>query len=174
MNPGPTIPRPGNTHKKTPVSAPITASETAELSTLEIPVSATTVISGALAFNDFALIHHDRNVAKSQGLSDIIMNGAIRTKACPDRHETRHILCTRRYTFFHRMPQRRLYSRHSCNDRQGRTSQSDRIFRRKCSKHEKIHFCYKAGPAGYGWYRLITDPGHSCLVGGTRDNTSFL
>ena len=72
----PTIPRPGNTHTKPPASVPLTASETAELSTLEIPVSATTVISGALAFNDFELVHHDRNVAKSQGLPDIIMNSA--------------------------------------------------------------------------------------------------
>ncbi|WP_083607854.1 MaoC family dehydratase N-terminal domain-containing protein [Thalassospira sp. TSL5-1] len=57
-------------------SMPKAASETTNLSTLEIPVSATTIISGALAFNDFELVHHDRNVAKSQGLPDIIMNSA--------------------------------------------------------------------------------------------------
>lgn len=47
-------------------------------------------------------------------------------------------------------------------------------FAESAASNEKIHFCYKAGPAGYGLDRLITDPGHSCLVGGTRDNTSLL
>lgn len=47
-----------------------------EIAPLDVPVSATSVISGALAFNDFELVHHDRDVAQSQGLPDIIMNSA--------------------------------------------------------------------------------------------------
>src|SRR3954471_4251917 len=32
------------------------------------------------------------------------------------------------------------------------------------SKHERLHFCYEAGPAGYGLHRLLTGLGHSCVV----------
>ena len=31
-------------------------------------------------------------------------------------------------------------------------------------KHKRIHFCYEAGPAGYGLHRLITSMGYPCDV----------
>lgn len=39
-----------------------------------------------------------------------------------------------------------------------------RLVKRLAAKHERLHFCYEAGPTGYGLYRLITDLGHSCMV----------
>ena len=32
------------------------------------------------------------------------------------------------------------------------------------AKHEKLTFCYEAGPTGYGLYRLIKSLGHDCIV----------
>lgn len=29
---------------------------------------------------------------------------------------------------------------------------------------QKLHFCYEAGPTGYGLYRQITELGHDCVV----------
>src|SRR3982751_1038959 len=31
-------------------------------------------------------------------------------------------------------------------------------------KHERLHFCYEAGPTGYGLHRLLTGLVHSCVV----------
>jgi acyl dehydratase len=45
-----------------------------ELPPLAVPVTTTLVIAAALATNDFEKVHHDRDLARSQGLSDIIMN----------------------------------------------------------------------------------------------------
>jgi acyl dehydratase len=45
-----------------------------ELPPLAIPVTTTLIIAAALATNDFEKVHHDRDLARSQGLSDIIMN----------------------------------------------------------------------------------------------------
>ena len=39
-----------------------------------------------------------------------------------------------------------------------------RLVRRLADKHRAVHYCYEAGPTGYGLYRLITAMGHSCLV----------
>lgn len=39
-----------------------------------------------------------------------------------------------------------------------------RLIKRLAAKHERVHFCYEAGPTGYGLYRLITDLGHPCTV----------
>lgn len=39
-----------------------------------------------------------------------------------------------------------------------------RLINRLAAKHESVHFCYEAGPTGYGLYRLITDLGHPCIV----------
>ena len=38
------------------------------------------------------------------------------------------------------------------------------VIRRLASRYKKLHFCYEAGPTGYGLYRLITELGHSCVV----------
>jgi len=39
-----------------------------------------------------------------------------------------------------------------------------RIVKRITDKHSRAHFCYEAGPTGYGLHRLISSLGHSCIV----------
>jgi len=39
-----------------------------------------------------------------------------------------------------------------------------RVVRRIAVKYDRVHFCYEAGPTGYGLHRLITDLGHRCTV----------
>jgi transposase len=39
-----------------------------------------------------------------------------------------------------------------------------RLIRKLAAKHDKLHFCYEAGPTGYGLYRLIVALGHECIV----------
>src|SRR5947208_5451824 len=39
-----------------------------------------------------------------------------------------------------------------------------RVIGRLASKYEQLHFCYEAGPTGYGLHRLITELGYSCTV----------
>jgi transposase len=39
-----------------------------------------------------------------------------------------------------------------------------RIVQRIIAKHGRAHFCYEAGPTGYGLHRLITAMGHRCDV----------
>lgn len=39
-----------------------------------------------------------------------------------------------------------------------------RVVQRLAAKHERVHFCYEAGPTGYGLHRLITSMGHPCTV----------
>lgn len=39
-----------------------------------------------------------------------------------------------------------------------------RLVKRLAAKHERLHFCYEAGPTGYGLQRLITDLGHACII----------
>lgn len=39
-----------------------------------------------------------------------------------------------------------------------------RLVARLASKYDRLHFCYEAGPTGYGLYRLIVSLGHSCTV----------
>ena len=39
-----------------------------------------------------------------------------------------------------------------------------RFVKRLASRHERLHFCYEAGPTGYGLHRLITELGHPCMV----------
>src|SRR5882757_684143 len=67
--------RPGQTDTKRKVPQPGAASTArVELPPLHIPVTPTLIIAAALATNDFEQVHHDRDLARSQGLSDIIMN----------------------------------------------------------------------------------------------------
>jgi acyl dehydratase len=70
----PPVSKPDSGGMKPPMAA--SAPEGLALAKLDIPVSATTIIAGALAFNDFELVHHDRDLARAQGLPDIIMNSA--------------------------------------------------------------------------------------------------
>lgn len=39
-----------------------------------------------------------------------------------------------------------------------------RIVKRIAAGASRAHFCYEAGPTGYGLHRLITSMGHSCMV----------
>jgi transposase len=39
-----------------------------------------------------------------------------------------------------------------------------RVVQRIAAKHVRAHFCYEAGPTGYGLHRLITSMGHPCDV----------
>lgn len=39
-----------------------------------------------------------------------------------------------------------------------------RVVKRIAGKYEQVHFCYEAGPTGYGLYRLITGFGFPCTV----------
>ena len=39
-----------------------------------------------------------------------------------------------------------------------------RLSAKLAGKHERLHFCYEAGPTGYGLHRLLTGLGHSCVV----------
>jgi len=39
-----------------------------------------------------------------------------------------------------------------------------RLVKKLSSKHDRLTFCYEAGPTGYGLYRLIRGLGHECLV----------
>jgi acyl dehydratase len=59
--------------RKAPQALPVSQTRV-ELPPLAIPVTTTLIIAAALATNDFEKVHHDRDLARSQGLSDIIMN----------------------------------------------------------------------------------------------------
>jgi transposase len=40
----------------------------------------------------------------------------------------------------------------------------ERLVRKLAGRYGKLHFCYEAGPTGYGLYRQIQTLGHACLV----------
>ena len=40
----------------------------------------------------------------------------------------------------------------------------ERVIGKLASRYEKLHFCYEAGPTGYGLYRQIRGLGHDCMV----------
>jgi transposase len=39
-----------------------------------------------------------------------------------------------------------------------------RLVTRLEKRHARLHFCYEAGPTGYGLHRQLTDMGHRCTV----------
>ena len=45
-----------------------------ELPRLELPMTATRIVAGAIATRDFMPVHHDRDYANTQGAPDIFMN----------------------------------------------------------------------------------------------------
>jgi acyl dehydratase len=45
-----------------------------ELAPLELPMTATRIVAGAIATRDFMPVHHDRDYANIQGAPDIFMN----------------------------------------------------------------------------------------------------
>lgn len=38
-----------------------------------------------------------------------------------------------------------------------------RVIQRIAAKSDRVHFCYEAGPTGYGLHRLIRSLGHECV-----------
>ena len=40
----------------------------------------------------------------------------------------------------------------------------ERLVRKLAGRYGKLHFCYEAGPTGYGLYRQLQTLGHACLV----------
>lgn len=40
----------------------------------------------------------------------------------------------------------------------------ERLIRKLAGRYGKLHFCYEAGPTGYGLYRQLEALGHTCLV----------
>ena len=40
----------------------------------------------------------------------------------------------------------------------------ERMIRKLAGRYEKLHFCYEAGPTGYGLYRQVRGLGHDCGV----------
>lgn len=40
----------------------------------------------------------------------------------------------------------------------------ERLTRKLAERYDKLHFCYEAGPTGYGLYRHIRERGHDCTV----------
>jgi acyl dehydratase len=45
-----------------------------ELPELEIPITATLIVAGAIASRDFQDVHHDAELARQRGVEDIFMN----------------------------------------------------------------------------------------------------
>jgi acyl dehydratase len=45
-----------------------------ELPPLDIPITTTLIIAGALASRDFTPVHHDKSAAQAQGMQDVFMN----------------------------------------------------------------------------------------------------
>lgn len=39
-----------------------------------------------------------------------------------------------------------------------------RLLKRLAKPGKELHFCYEAGPCGYGLYRQIIEAGHRCMV----------
>ena len=40
----------------------------------------------------------------------------------------------------------------------------ERLVRKLAGRYGNVHFCYEAGPTGYGLYRQLRDLGHVCDV----------
>ena len=45
-----------------------------EVTPLEIPITTTMIVAGAIATRDFMPVHHDRDYAKQQGSPNVFMN----------------------------------------------------------------------------------------------------
>jgi acyl dehydratase len=45
-----------------------------ELPGLDVPITATAIVSGAIASRDYQDVHHDKELAKARGSKDIFMN----------------------------------------------------------------------------------------------------
>ncbi len=45
-----------------------------DVTTMDVPVTTTTIVAGAIASRDYMPVHHDRDFANSQGSKDIFLN----------------------------------------------------------------------------------------------------
>lgn len=45
-----------------------------ELPALDVPITTTLVVAGALASRDYTPVHHDKSAAQAQGMQDVFMN----------------------------------------------------------------------------------------------------
>ena len=45
-----------------------------EITTMDVPVTTTLIVAGAIASRDYMPVHHDRDFANSQGSKDIFLN----------------------------------------------------------------------------------------------------
>ncbi|MFF1355855.1 MaoC family dehydratase [Streptomyces sp. NPDC058297] len=61
----------------------------AELAPLEIPVTRTLIVSGAIASRDYQDVHHDAELAREKGSPDIFMN-ILTTNGLVGRYVTDH------------------------------------------------------------------------------------
>ncbi len=66
----------------TPDSGSGAAGDREQLPLMEIAVTATVIVAGAIATRDFMPVHHDRDYAQSQGAPDIFMNILSDTAYC--------------------------------------------------------------------------------------------
>jgi acyl dehydratase len=46
----------------------------AELPPLDVPITTTLVVAGAMASRDYTPVHHDKSAAQAQGMQDVFMN----------------------------------------------------------------------------------------------------
>ena len=53
-----------------------------EVTPLEVPITTTMIVAGAIASRDFMPVHHDRDYANQQGAPDIFMNILTDTAYC--------------------------------------------------------------------------------------------
>lgn len=61
-----------------------------ELPPLEVPITRTLIVAGALASRDFQDVHHDAEAAKASGAKDTFMN-ILTTQGYVGRYVTDHI-----------------------------------------------------------------------------------
>ena len=52
----------------------------------------------------------------------------------------------------------------SCGTIESTTVHVSRMIKRLAEANKTLHFCYEAGPCGYGLYRQIVEAGHTCSV----------
>ncbi|MGY4961516.1 acyl dehydratase [Streptomyces sp. 900105245] len=70
-------------------TAPTAPTVGAELPALEIPVTRTLIVAGAIASRDFQDVHHDAELARRKGSPDVFMN-ILTTNGLVGRYITDH------------------------------------------------------------------------------------
>ena len=49
----------------------------------------------------------------------------------------------------------------------------EHMVKKLAKRHQKLRFCYEAGPTGYGLHRQITALGHECVVVAPSPSLAF-